>query len=85
MKLYAIFDRTAHNFGAPMMFENDDLAKRTIQMALKDGQLGKTINAYPGDFELNCIGEYKTDDGIIVPEVVFMIRLSDLLEVPNNG
>lgn len=66
-KLYSLFDRKAQNFGAPMMFVNDEVCRRAIlSVVMGDNE----IKNYPGDFDVFWCGVFDTDGGhVAIPDV----------------
>lgn len=83
MKLYSILDRKSHTYGAPMMFDQDEIAKRTLKIALSENGLGKTIALYPEDFEVYCLGEFDQETGEVLPDIKFVTNVADLKEKQN--
>lgn len=71
LKIYTIFDRKALAFAQPFFLVNDDVAKRSFQMAVKDPQ--SQIADSPHDYELLCIGMWDDQDGEIESETAFPI------------
>ena len=67
LKMYAIFDAAAKAFGPPMVFHTNGLALREFETVCmsKDSQLNKS----PEDFTVWEIGEYDTDNALIVSGV----------------
>lgn len=65
MNIYSIYDRKAQAFNTPMFMQNDPVAIRSVQNALRtpDHQFGFT----PEDYVLYCIGYYNETNGQIEP------------------
>lgn len=66
MRLYSVLDRTAQQFGAPMSFVNDDVARRSFADAFTDPE--SVFSYHPEDFELHYIGEFDATDRSFVSE-----------------
>lgn len=73
IRVYAMYDQAAKSFGAPMVFVNDEVARRgVLEVVRGDGQISK----FPGDFDMYCIGELDTDTGELTPsrpDLVFKV------------
>lgn len=66
MKLVcSIFDRKARTFGAPMLFQNEEIAKRMAITLLRSGGQSSDLEKFPDDFDLYAIGEFDEDLGIV--------------------
>lgn len=66
IRLYSVLDRTAQQFGAPMSFHNDDIARRSFADAFIDPE--SVFALHPDDFELHFIGDFESDDRTFVSE-----------------
>jgi len=66
IRLYSVLDRTAQQFGAPMSFHNDDVARRSFADAFLDPE--SVFALHPDDFELHFIGEFESTDRSFVSE-----------------
>jgi hypothetical protein len=66
IRLYSVLDRTAQQFGAPMSFHNDDVARRSFADAFLDPE--SVFALHPDDFELHFIGEFESVDRSFVSE-----------------
>lgn len=66
IRLYSVLDRTAQQFGAPMAFANDAIARRSFTDAFVDSE--SVFALHPDDFELHFIGEFDGDDRSFVSE-----------------
>jgi hypothetical protein len=66
IRLYSVLDRTAQQFGAPMSFHNDDVARRSFADAFVDAE--SVFGLHPDDFELHFIGEFESNDRSFVSE-----------------
>jgi len=62
----AIYDRKIDSFGpnSIMLFENDDIAKRAIHAVVLDEST--EYSRYAGDFSLWHVGDYDTDNGVLI-------------------
>lgn len=88
MKLcFAIYDRKAQGFTQPgiMLFENIALAKRSVQYAAQNKQLGQLVDRYPEDFELWQLCEFDELTGDVKADKGHICAIADLLEVKDNG
>lgn len=65
MGLYVIYDKHT-GYMAPSCQKNDDTAKRAFGLDIKSDEMN-VINVNPADFNLQKIGEYETDTGVITP------------------
>lgn len=71
--VYAIYDKTAEEFGPPVVAVNDGIAKRWyrnqgIPESIKD------------EYQLHMIGTYDSKTGDIIPEMRYTLNLEE-----NNG
>lgn len=67
-RMYSVLDRKARNYGNPMAFLNDDIARRGATTLLRDNN--SEISQFPDDFDLYYIGDFSTEHGVIVPSEV---------------
>lgn len=65
LKLYACYDRAAGNYASPFVMENDALAIRAFNNAIKD-------NPFKADMSLYCLGIYDSETARIESNVTFM-------------
>lgn len=65
MNMYTLFDRKLREHGQIVLANNDEACKR----ALKDGLSGSgsTVEKYPEDFDLMCVGSFDSETGMVVP------------------
>lgn len=63
LKIYAIKD-VKIGFMNPFYLENDEVAIRTFKKAAND-MATNSVNDFPEDKELWCLGSFDTDTGII--------------------
>lgn len=66
IRLYSVLDRIAQQFGAPMSFHNDDVARRSFVDAFLDPE--SVFALHPDDFELHFIGDFESSDRTFVSE-----------------
>lgn len=66
IRLYTIKDSKADCFGKIFMFENDEQAKRSLQVAVTQD---KGISMFPDDYTLYFLGVYDDESGIIAGQV----------------
>jgi len=62
-KVYAIRDKKIGEFAQPYFVKNEDLAKRSLAMAMS--QPGTQLHDFAEDFELMELGEWDTEKGKI--------------------
>lgn len=72
VKVFALFDRKAREFGAPLTAANVDTMKRELQRNVGEGSL---LHKYPEDFDLYCLGEMDTETGVILPDTPQCVAL----------
>lgn len=79
MRLYAIYDKKAANFGEPLLAVNDAVMVRY----LKDGLSPQhPMLKYPEDFDLYSIAGYSQDTGRIEAEAPqFICNMAVVMEV----
>lgn len=71
--VYAVYDKTAEEFGPPFTSVNDGVAKRQYkQMGIPD--------SIKDEYQLHMIGTYDSKTGDVVPEMQYML---DTMEVRN--
>lgn len=77
MNIYSIYDRKAQAFNTPMFMQNDPVAIRSVQNALRtpDHQFGFS----PEDYVLYCIGYYNEQTGVI--EAIEPTAIADVLSI----
>lgn len=78
-KLYTVKD-TKLCYMTPFVQANDAVAIRSVANAMKDREKN-AFNTDIADKELWCLGTYNDDNGIIEPDLRFLIALRDLEEV----
>ena len=76
--LYAVRDKVADEFCAPLLLKNNDNALRWFENAYKDNPEKNIVRS---DFELYAIGTYDPDtgtiDGVVTPERVDSVLLKN--------
>lgn len=68
IKLYCIRDAKAKRFVSPFSAENDQLAIRSFEGAMR--QPGSLLHDFPADFALYYVGDFDTESGALVPNQV---------------
>lgn len=62
--LYAIYDLKARNYEAPLMHQNDEVAKRFFSRLINEIPIMKTS---PQDFQLMTVATFCTESAQIIP------------------
>lgn len=75
---YTLYDSKAKVYNDPILFLNDEIARRAATMLTMEGDTD--FHRFPGDFTLLRIGEYDDEKGEIIPLPVHEVvaRLIDL-------
>lgn len=63
--MYSIYDKKV-GYMIPSFQQNDKLAIRNFEIDITSPE-AKAINIHPEDFNLQKIGEYDTDTGVVTP------------------
>lgn len=63
LKMYSIYDKKV-GFLVPSFQQNDLVAKRNFEIDMSSSD-AVALNLHPEDFNLQLIGEYDTDTGIV--------------------
>lgn len=63
MQIYLVHDIKANTYGAPLFFENNVEAIRSLEQATQDSKT--QLNKYPSDYNLLHIGHYNKETGTI--------------------
>lgn len=63
--LCAVFDRKAKSYGPPMVFVNEDIARRMAVSLLQASGGQSDLEKYPDDFDLYYIADYDNEFGIV--------------------
>lgn len=77
--MYSVFDAKAESFGVPFYAENDNVARRIFG----DAATGKDtmLHAHPEDFFLYKVGEFRSDEGLVVPcKVISLAKATDFVK-----
>lgn len=77
--IYSIFDFKAQTFATPIFFINDDVAVRSLALAVRD--TSSYLHAAPADYEMFKLGEWDDVNGTITPDSTMIARCIDLLPV----
>ena len=77
MKIYAIKD-------CKIGFSNSIFLKTSDELALRDftilvNQPGTTVQMFPADFELYCVGDYDQNSGVIISDIRFISNALSLV------
>lgn len=77
----ATLDRKAKSFGAPMVFQNTEIATRMARTLMEHNGQQSDLEKYPEDFDLYLIGEFDTELGTIagLETPRFLFTYGDLL------
>lgn len=80
--LCAVLDRKARTYGAPMVFQNADIARRMAVSLLAAGGGQSDMEKYPGDFDLYYVADYDDELGLVagVEAPQFLFTFGDLLK-----
>lgn len=65
MRIFAVYDHKAQDFGQPFFNQNTATALRAFTDLVNDPST--TVFKYPDDFTLFEIGHYESNTGIITP------------------
>jgi len=65
MKVYSVQDIKGKTFMNPIIYRNQVEASRAFETATKDAN--SQFNKFPEDFLLMEIGEWDSDNGILIP------------------
>lgn len=82
MKLYALKDVKAGQFGPVMIAQNDAHMTRSLKEALEGSR--ETVARFPADFELFMIAEYDTASGGSSQDIRFVCNMDVVLTSPNG-
>jgi len=85
MNIYSLYDRKLREFGPLVVSNNDESVVRALREGLPGS--GGTVNKYPEDFDLMCLGALDVDTGLIVPERVplLVVNVRSALTPPEGG
>lgn len=76
--LCSIYDRIAHNYGAPSCEVNKEVFMRKVKDLLRNDE---RFYANAADYELHIIGSFDSITGVIVPsQPDFICSMEDLKE-----
>lgn len=64
--IYVVYDRKADYYNPPMFFINDQVAIRTISIALT-AKVDSPLYQYAEDYQLVCIGKFDDQHGAVIP------------------
>lgn len=78
MRVYSLLDKKAHTFGGIILAAGDGHISRIVQERFTGS--GETVEKYPEDFDLYCLGEFCFDSGEIEPDVKFVVNVSVILQ-----
>lgn len=65
-KLYSLFDRKLLEYGQLLQARNDEAIKRNVLDGIKGSN--STVERYPEDFDVFCLGEFDAESGQIQAE-----------------
>lgn len=65
MKIYSLFDRKLREYGQLVTMVNDDGVMRAMKEMQAQSNGGSTLEKYPEDFDLMCVGEFDPQTGIL--------------------
>lgn len=72
LKIYAVFDVKASNYGQPFFMTQHGLAVRAFSDLAQDDKA--SVSKHPEDYKLYCLGEYDDNSGkfvsLSVPEFI---------------
>lgn len=76
--VYAALDRKAGAYGGPLVFANDDMAKRAMAEVALRGDRNLDMVKYADDFDMYHVGYFDDVTGIVTPaDVRLVARFSD--------
>ena len=80
-KVYSFYDSCVGVFSPPMLYMNDEEAKREFGgIVVQDGN---KINQFPQHYALFQLGAFNDADGSFVPNELGKIHLMDAIDVLN--
>lgn len=79
INIYALKDRKGA-YANPYILNSDEQAIRDLKMAVNDEKSG-VLNKFSEDFELNRLGTYDTETGVIESKVEMLVNAAQLKEL----
>lgn len=74
--LVCVYDRKAAYYAAPVLFRNEEEAKRAFSMAIaKDPMLSQ----FPEDYDIVKVADMDVETGDVVPSKFLLCRVADLI------
>lgn len=70
-KMYSVYDLKAKTYLSPFFCVNDSVASRMVSMSMRAGD--SMVGQCPEDFNLQRVGDFDTDTGVIYPAVPIMM------------
>lgn len=75
---YAIKDNLAEAFMTPVLFDNDNLAKRWFTGVVNSKEQNEVIYNNPEDFELWKLGDFDNQSGQIYPGIQKLVTAKSI-------
>lgn len=80
-KMYAVFDKVAEIYSAPMVVRAEGEALRICKATVNDPQRSTQVAENPSDFALYALGKYDDSTGVLEPEnpskVIELVSLAE--------
>lgn len=85
LKMYSIRDLKGAYYNAPFFSRSHGEAERSFERVARDTQ--STINQYPSDYDLYCVGEFDDQTATITPKSApeFIMNAVQFKTTPNQG
>lgn len=78
MMMYSLMDKKAHTYGGILLAAGDGHISRIVQERFTGS--GETVEKYPEDFDLYCLGHFSFETGEIEPECKFVVNVGVILQ-----
>lgn len=85
MKIYSLFDRKLREYGQLVTMTNDDGVVRAMREMGSQSKGQSTLEKYPEDFDLMCVGEFDPVTGILNIESAVPRLVANVGSILRNG
>lgn len=76
--IYAIFDKKSEKYDTPYFAYSDLFAKRRFMLMLDEEK--SPLAKWPGDFQLEKVGEFDIDTGMVTNESKLLIEAQSVVK-----